>query len=511
MLLPFGQSRPLSLFLFTIAASGERKTTVDNEACAPVHRYEERLREDFRAACDQHRARGLAWESQRKRIETNRVMDFAGQAAELERLGAMPEKPMAPFLTTGDLTLEGLARIWANARPSLGVFTAEGGTFTGGHGMSEDNKLRTAAALSELWDGKPVKRLRASDGVTILAGRRLSLHVQVQPEAGAAFLADRVLRDQGFLSRVLVAAPKSRAGDRLFREPKADDLAELHAYTERVRAIFESPDNTDASGRELRLGLLKMTHEAASIWRSFFDEVEAEAREDGRFGGLRDFASKAAEHAARIAGVVSIYRERGPTAVTPGDMRTGVELVRWYLGEGDRLARTARTDPRLLAARSVLTWMSGQDGDYLHFRALLRNGPHALRNKEAADMALGILEQHRWLRKVGGRAAHLRHELWLACRFFGLRRRLGRIGMAGRGRSRRGRQESRRQISPSPSSDGRPPTAVAPSAGSSRPTPSRVTTIPARAFGYAWNVWSSEAFSSEVETGSHEENASRRK
>ncbi len=400
VLLPFGQSRPLSLFLFTIAASGERKTTVDNEACAPVHRFEERLRDDFRAASDQHRARSLAWESQRKRIETNRVIDFQGQAAELERLGAMPEKPMAPFLTTGDLTIEGLARIWANARPSLGVFTAEGGTFTGGHGMGDDNKLRTAAALSELWDGKPVKRLRASDGVTILAGRRLSLHVQVQPEAAAAFLADRVLRDQGFLSRVLVAAPKSRAGDRLFREPKADDIEELHAYTERVRAIFESPDKTDASGRELRPSLLKMTYEAASIWRSFFDEVEEEAREEGRFGGLRDFASKAAEHAARIAGVVSIYRERGPTAVTPGDMRTGVELVRWYLGEGDRLARTARTDPRLLAARSVLTWMSGQDGDYLHFRALLRNGPHSLRNKEAADMALGILEQHRWLRKV---------------------------------------------------------------------------------------------------------------
>ena len=57
-------------------------------------------------------------------------------------------------------------------------------------------------------------------------------------------------------------------------------------------------------------------------------------------------------------------------------------------------------------------------------------------------MALGILEQHRWLRKVSESAARLRDELWLACRFFGLRRRLGRIGMAGRGRSGRGRQAS---------------------------------------------------------------------
>ena len=30
--MPYGQTRPLSLFLFTVAASGERKSTADNEA-----------------------------------------------------------------------------------------------------------------------------------------------------------------------------------------------------------------------------------------------------------------------------------------------------------------------------------------------------------------------------------------------------------------------------------------------------------------------------------------------
>jgi hypothetical protein len=400
ILMPFGQSRPLSLFLFTIAGSGERKTTVDNEACAPIHAFEARLRENHRRETEVHKARSLAWESQRKRVENNRVMDLPAQARELEKLGGPPEKPMAPFLTTGDLTIEGLTRIWNSARPSLGVFTAEGGTFTGGHGMSDDNRLRTAAALSELWDGKPVKRLRAAEGVTILSGRRLAIHVQVQPEAGAAFLADGTLRDQGFLSRVLVAAPRPRAGARLFREPAAADLAELTAYRERLGAILEAPDDAAPSGRELRPGLLKMDFEASGVWRDFFDEVETEAHAEGRYGGLRDFASKAAEHAARIAGVVSVYRESGPTAVTRCDLRTGVELVRWYLGEGDRLYRTARTDPRLLRAQSVLHWMSGQDSDYLNFRTLMRNGPQAVRTKSGAEAALSVLEEHRWLRKV---------------------------------------------------------------------------------------------------------------
>jgi len=400
ILLPFGQRRPLSLFLFTIAGSGERKTTVDNEACAPIHQFEAELREENRRALETHKAKTLAWENQRKRIESNRVFDLETQSRELEKLGPAPEKPMAPFLTTGDLTIEGLAKIWANARPSLGVFTAEGGTFTGGHGMSEDAKLRTAAALSELWDGKPVKRLRASEGVTIMAGRRLALHVLVQPEAGAAFLADGALRDQGLLSRVLVAAPRPRAGDRLFREPDPEALAELTAYQQRIAGLLRLAVATDASGRELRPNLLKMSNDAREIWRAFFDEVELESHGEGRYGAVRDFASKAAEHAARIAGVVSVYRDKGPTCVGAADMRTGVHLVRWYLGEGDRLYRTARTDPRLLRAQSVLNWMASQESDYLNMRTMMRNGPQAVRTKAGAEPTLAMLEEHRWLRKI---------------------------------------------------------------------------------------------------------------
>jgi hypothetical protein len=47
--LPFGQTRPLSLFLVTIAASGDRKTTADNEALVPVRMHEKALRDSYRA------------------------------------------------------------------------------------------------------------------------------------------------------------------------------------------------------------------------------------------------------------------------------------------------------------------------------------------------------------------------------------------------------------------------------------------------------------------------------
>ena len=64
--------------------------------------------------------------------------------------------------------------------------------------MNDDNRLKTAAMLSELWDGKPIKRVRALDGVTILPGRRLTLHIMIQPDAAAGFLCNGTLRDKDF-------------------------------------------------------------------------------------------------------------------------------------------------------------------------------------------------------------------------------------------------------------------------------------------------------------------------
>jgi Protein of unknown function (DUF3987) len=80
--------------------------------------------------------------------------------------------------------------------------------------MSPDHKIKTAAALSEIWDGKGIRRLRAGDSLVLLPGPRLALHIMIQPEAATSFMADPMLRDQGLLSRVLVAQPKSLAGTR---------------------------------------------------------------------------------------------------------------------------------------------------------------------------------------------------------------------------------------------------------------------------------------------------------
>jgi hypothetical protein len=159
--LPYGQTRPLSLYFLTVAASGDRKSTADNEALWPVRKRELALKEEYAEAMKVWRIENAAWAAEKRKIESNSKIDFAERWDRLAALGPELEKPLEPLLVSGDLTLEGLVKAWPNLHPALGNFTAEGGMFAAGHAMNDDNRLRSAAMLSELWDEKPVRRIRA--------------------------------------------------------------------------------------------------------------------------------------------------------------------------------------------------------------------------------------------------------------------------------------------------------------------------------------------------------------
>lgn len=403
VVLPYGQKRPLSLFLATIAGSGDRKSSSDNEASWPVSKHEKCLREAHRDDVREWRIALAAWNAERKKIESDKKTDFNGKSAALEMLGSEPLPPLSPLLSMSDLTLDGITKNWANSHPSLAIMTAEGGTFTGGHGMSDENRLRTAACLSEVWDGKPIKRVRAADGVTILPGRRLSLHVMLQPDASNGFLASPVLRDQGLLSRILVAAPDSLAGGRFYRQPDPADDADIHAFGARILSMLEEPVHLADGRNELDPRDLPLSADASALWIQFFDHVEAQTGHGGELEGLRDFASKAAEHAARVAGVLTIARNIAAEAIELPEMECAVCLLNWYLAEAQRLQSDSRLDPRLLRAAGLLEWMQAQGGGEIQFRDILRLGPNHVRTKAAAEEAVAILKDHRQISETSSR------------------------------------------------------------------------------------------------------------
>jgi hypothetical protein len=409
VMLPYGQKRPLSLFFVTVAASGDRKSTADNEALWPIRKHEQALKEQHDSERQSWLIAHAAWSGEKKKIENDRKLDFDGRQTALADLGPEPERPLYPFLTAPEPTIEGLVRAWVSAPAGLGIFTAEGGMFVGGHSMSQENRLRAAAGYSEMWDGQPIKRIRSLDGVSVLCGRRLSMHLMVQHEAAAQFLADQTLRDQGLLSRVLVAAPESIAGTRLYRETAPEDNAAIRAYGARILSILEEPwPLAEGSRNELKPRVLTISDDAAASWRKFYNHIEEQCGPGKDLRPLQDFAAKIAEHAARIAGVLTIVEDFPATTIGIEAMHSALTLADWYMNEAVRLQQAARTDPKLLAAQRMLDWLHERGKDVIEFREIIQYGPSPLRTKAAAAAALAVLTDHGWITDASDRARKIR-------------------------------------------------------------------------------------------------------
>jgi hypothetical protein len=299
--LPTGAIKPLCLYLVTIARSGERKTSTDNLALAPVRDREAELRIEHEAAAQEHRNDLEVWEAERKAILKSKK-DRAARKLALDDLGPEPKPPLAPILVCHEPTFEGLVKLLIHGQPSVGIFASEGGAFIGGYSFSEDVKLRTAAGLSMLWDDGSLTRVRAEDGASALAGRRVALHLQLQPDVAARLFADPVLLDQGFLSRVLVVAPESLQGRRFWRDATVEDDAAARAYVARLNELLRrSMPLKEGTRNELKPKALPLSAEARARWTAFSDEVESQLVRGGALEPISGLAAKLAEHAARIA------------------------------------------------------------------------------------------------------------------------------------------------------------------------------------------------------------------
>jgi hypothetical protein len=130
----------------------------------------------------------------------------------------------------------------------------------------------------------------------------------------------------------------SIAGQRLYRADPTDATA-IRAFGEKLLRLLERPwPLKEGKRNELELPILPISKLAEAVWREFYDHVEKQSGRAGELGVIADFAGKAAEHAARIAGVLTVVQDPSATEILEAEMVNAVTLVDWYICEALRLA-----------------------------------------------------------------------------------------------------------------------------------------------------------------------------
>ncbi len=372
VVLPYGASVPLSLYFSSVAESGERKSAVDRLALHAHATFEKKKSDEQREAIEQH----------------NKLDKKAKDKAEI---------PRESVFLASDPTVEGLCKLLHAGLPSLGVFSAEGGRFLGGHGMSEDTALRTAAGLSLFWDGAPVDRVRSGDGSSKLFGRRVALHLMAQPRATFAWLSNPVLRDQGLFSRCLVAYPQSTAGTRMFRNEKADETSAAAAYVSRMAALLGGtwPIN---EFHELQPQHMGIGGPARTLWIKVHNQFERGI--SGELKPVRALASKAAEHMGRIAGVLTLIDDPAATTVTEASMQRAAVLMEFYLSEALRLSGVQPQHEKADQASVLWGWLAMRCKTEITLPELTQHGPNKLRKADTMRSLMGVLADHYMVRPM---------------------------------------------------------------------------------------------------------------
>jgi hypothetical protein len=396
-----GGPRPTALYLLTIAASGERKSSCDTLLMAALRAFEKEQATARRSEMESWQNSQAIWKGERDRIlgdaKKGNGEKRSAARADLEALGQEPAAPPSTDRTVKEPTYEGITRKYLEGQPSLGIFSDEGGQFLGGYAMSQDNRQKTLAALNDLWQGNPIQRTRQCDGSFTLFGRRLAIHLMVQPGVARAFMADPMTGDTGFLPRFLICEPKSTIGTRLHALARTDGAA-LAVFSERLREAFERPLPMDRETRELTPRLLTLGREARSLLVQFSDAIESAQAPGGDLAHVTGYASKAAEQAARIAGVLTLWGDLEASEVTLQAMAWGIEIAQFYLGEAARLAGAAGTSAEIDRAEKLRKWLlEGWRHPEVLTGDVVQYGPSLLRETPKARAALTVLEKHGWL------------------------------------------------------------------------------------------------------------------
>ena len=406
--LPTGQTRPTSCWFWCVAESGERKTATDDQAFAPQKQHEKQLRERHKVELEDYDVRKKLWEAQKKAIDKQyKDPGAAGSEAhrqELETLGPEPEEPLIALLMASDFTFEGLVQCLNFGQPLYGIIGAEGGQFIGGHGMTEEAKLRTITGLSCAWDGEPIKRVRAKETV-ILYGRRVGMHLMVQPEVAATAFGDELLTKQGFMSRILACTPDSLIGKRMHKTPPPEAGQVLQQYKARMLDIMQAPYPLVPDTRnELAPREVPFSAEATTLFWQFADEVEQQMAPGGDYDSVRPFAAKLPEHAARLGATIAASRDRNFTELSSEDFLRGMQIAVYYASEAKRISGAGAASSELLPAQKLppaqklLDWLQHEwTKDTVSARDIYTFGPRSIRDRQSATDLAGILVKHGWL------------------------------------------------------------------------------------------------------------------
>ena len=282
---------PVSLFLLTLAESGERKSTVDKLLMEPLYQLEENLFEKYTHDLTVWRNDEAIFNIEKKSLmsklksEIRRNKDHLATNEKLKvLLASHPKSPVRFKQIFNDATPAAIKDYLCGYWRSVGIMSDEAGTIFNGYTLNE------LPFINKMWDGAMFPVERKSEPEKLIRDARMTLSLMVQPNIFKGYIKRKgdMAKGIGFFARCLICQPGSTQGNRQITSPVVS-TEYLPIFHQRLMKIV---NESIARNNENDRLCLRFTVEAEKRWIAFSNNVEYEMGILGRLSNFKDYASK---------------------------------------------------------------------------------------------------------------------------------------------------------------------------------------------------------------------------
>ncbi|EMN5736612.1 DUF3987 domain-containing protein [Pseudomonas aeruginosa] len=404
---PWGSTGPVSLIIFVIALSGERKTTVEKIAASILRDFEGRRKSLDIQKIKEWSVLWELWGRQKKKIQKNMldedVASISYQQLESALLAHANSEPARPFVFRmfhQDVTDAALSKSLGQDCPSAALFTSEGD-------IALRRAINQVGMMSALWDGAGVEVGRASTGYYSLMDVRLSIGIGVQPGIFQEYLERKgeLGKASGFFARSLIFYPQSTQGTRFL---SGEVQVSMDRYTKRMEELLEENvrkfDAKDSS--KLIVGF---SPEAGNELIRIHNKIESEMRAGGLYERAREYGSKQPENISRVAALLHFF-ETGGTQVSLPELLSAEKIV---MGCSVVYKRLFSFSPQVVTdADALISWLRARCDNSVFKKTrrndVLQRGPGGLRRASRLNRAVDYLVEKGLVKEVVcGRVAEI--------------------------------------------------------------------------------------------------------
>lgn len=354
--------QPCSLFMLTIFPSGEGKDVCKSDASKVGRKLESENMKMYKHDLQ-------VW---------NSSPNNKGKSEK-------PLNPMTRFIKT---TTQAIIRMMSKGCGNSFIWsTGEGGYLFSGYSLKSDTVGESISVLNDLVDtGKANTLLRSEEDSHYFENKNFSLDVAVQDVVARPALNNPLLREQGFLARVLFAAPnplphrKVTIQQQAIKPHQDDALKAYWVWCEKMLSTSYFGDRLFV-GDDNRI-IIQKQDEAELVHIEYQNYIGEQVSKNGKYELIRAYALRTNQYVLRVAAILAYASE--VEVIDAEIMRKATDLCKHSLNEWVRYYATGeQSDSQLLLAFLIKQKLPEIKKTYIR-----QNAPSKLRNGKRLDDAL---------------------------------------------------------------------------------------------------------------------------